>query len=128
MEESDFYWEWLKLENTIFNNRGSLFLVAEAMLIAAVAAWASSSPLSKVVIACSGLLITLIWLLVNIKHIFGTHRVIIKGLEKDNEHPWRNAATERTSRYPWSNHYLLGICLPLILLILWVTVAFKVIG
>jgi len=123
MKDSEFFWEWLQLENTIFNSRGSLFLVAESMLIAAISAWSPDSLLFKQLVYFGGFFVTVIWILVNMKHIYGTHRAIIEGLRRDEEHPWNSAAKERTDKFHWSNHTLLGILLPLVFLLVWLALA-----
>ena len=119
MNEDEFLWDWLKHENNIFANRGSFFLIAESALFAIIATKSSTTTLAAQCVLCvTGLLITLLWLLVNIKHVLGTHRLIEKKL-KDKGHPWSKIQKERT-KWPWPNHILLGIALPVLFLVLWI--------
>jgi len=37
MDDSEYYWDWLKHEDNLFTNRNNLLLVAESMTFAAVA-------------------------------------------------------------------------------------------
>jgi len=118
MNEDEFLWDWLKHENNIFANRGSFFLIAESALFAIIATKSSTTTLAaQCVLFATGFLITLLWLLVNIKHIFGTHRLIGNKL-KGKDHLWFKSR-EELAKWPWSNHKLLGIGLPALFLLLW---------
>jgi len=119
MNKDEFLWDWLKHENNILANRGSFFLIAESALFAIIATKSSTTTLALQCVLCvTGFLITILWLLVNIKHIFGTHRLIKNKLDDFKDHPWSKNRKELT-KWPWSNHKLLGILLPALFLLLW---------
>ena len=119
MNEDEFLWDWLKHENNILANRGNFFLIAESALFAIIATKSSKTTLdTQCVLYVTGCPITLFWLLVNIKHIFGTHKLIVNKLEHFKDHPWSRILKERT-KWTWSNHTLLGIVLPSLVFLLW---------
>jgi hypothetical protein len=119
MDEKEFLWDWLKHENNILANRGSFFLIAESVLFAIIAGRFSSttSPLPWTLYV-SGITITLVWLFVNLKHIYGTHQLIEDKLKTFKDHPWTKIQENR-AKWPWSNHKLFGIFLPSLFLVLW---------
>ena len=46
MDDTGFYWDWVKHEDNQFSNRGSFFLVDEAMLLSAYATILTQGDLS----------------------------------------------------------------------------------
>jgi len=124
MDEKRFYWDWLKHENNIFANRSSFFLLAESALFAIIATKSPTTFIAPKWLLYTGLAITVIWLVVNIKHVFITHAMIAKKLKgfKDHPHPWHKTQNERTYKWPpiFRSHVLIGIYLPLIFLFLWI--------
>lgn len=120
-EEEKFVWDWLKHENNILTNRGSFFLIAESVFFAIVATNTSTTSIVPAgLLYTTGLLITYIWLLVNIKHIYVTHPLITKKLNTFEDHPWIKIKEYRKKVWPLSNHKLLGIFLPSLFLLLWI--------
>ena len=95
MKNREFYWDWLKHENQILASRGNFFLVAESMLLMAVATLWTDNPMERTRlifmfgISATGLIISWIWLQVNVKHICGTHKAIGQKLKRI-EPRWRN--------------------------------------
>ena len=119
-KEKEIYWDWLKHANNIFVNRGNFFLIAESAFIAIIATRSFIALIYPAwIYFLTGLLITLIWLIVNIKHIYGTHKLIQNELKKFEDHPWTKTQKKRQKKWPWSNHLLLGIILPSIFLLFW---------
>lgn len=115
MNEQDFYWDWLKHENNTLSNRVNYFLVAHSMLLVAATADCQKWPF-----CLAGVITSIIWLLVNIKHVFRTHRLIVDKL-RSVQHYWA-ASTENRGSGLWSNNVLLGIFLPATVLLLWAVV------
>ncbi len=63
MDEKKWYWDWIKHEGTVFNSRGSFFLVAESMLLVGVATLAASSAKQGALLVLNyigGLFVTLV--------------------------------------------------------------------
>ena len=118
-EKKNFLWDWLNHENNIFTNRGSVFLLAETLLFVIISTGVNNSIVPQNIMIIAGLVITLIWLLVNLKHIYGTHRVIVNELNLDPNYVWNEVRKKRKKIFFWSNHFLLGILLPFIFLLLW---------
>lgn len=119
MDEGHFLFEWLKHENIIFSNRVSFFLLVETALFIFIGTSSGNFILPNWAVFSMGLLITLIWLIVNFKHIYGTHIAIVNNLEAQKDHPWHKVRKERNYT-PWSNNKILGILLPLVFLVLWI--------
>ena len=121
MDEEVFYWDWLKHENNILANRGNFFLIAETALFAIIATKPSTAFIAPAwLLYTKGLLITFVWLFVNIKHIYGTHQLIAKKMKSFKDHSWSKTQEERIEKWPWSNHKLIGIFLPSLFLLLWI--------
>ncbi len=119
MDDSTYYWDWLKHEDNLFTNRNSLLLVAESMTFAAVATIQAGNGESAygVLLAAAGLFITLIWVLASLKHLVSTDPPLKRKLREAD--PRRNDFDLARSRW-WSNHWLIGFLLPVGLVIVWV--------
>ena len=74
--DKEYYWDWLKHEDNLFTNRNNFFLIAEGMLIAAVAGLLDSglqNSQSSVLLLClAGLFVSFIWVFANLKHLVAT--------------------------------------------------------
>lgn len=122
-KDADFYWDWVKHEDNLFASRGSFFLVGEAMLLSAYATLLSkldNSMYTAYVFCLSGITVTLIWLYVNVRHIYKTQKMIKKYLHQI-EPRWAKIAEKRNS-WP-SNHRVMGIILPMILFLAWIAIS-----
>ncbi len=119
MDDSIYYWDWLKHEDNLFTNRNNILLVAESMTFAAVATVqaADASTTHSVLLVIAGLFITLIWLLASWKHLLSTDPPLKKKLREAD--PRRKEFDIARNKW-WSNHWLIGFILPLGLLIVWV--------
>ncbi len=122
MEEKDLCWDWIKHEGNVFNARGNFFLVAESMLLVAVATLtASHEPRAGLLLwtYIAGVFVTLVWLYVNGKHL-RTQAIIVLELEGLSKR--YKQIKEETRSCPWCipNHTMMGIILPLGLLAVWV--------
>src|SRR5205823_6591458 len=108
-----FYWEWFKHEENLFTNRGSFFLVAEAMLFAAVATMRSaiqnSSGLPLLVFDMLGIFVTIIWLGVNTLHHLRTRAQI---LTKLNKYEARRSQISGEGPTWLKSHFWIGVILP----------------
>lgn len=101
MDDRDLCWDWIKHEGNVFNARGNFFLVAESMLLLAMATLASDSPKSSVfslLICAAGIFVTLIWLYVNGKHR-NTQAIIVRKLE-DVDYHYKRIKNE-SRECPW---------------------------
>ena len=114
MDEKEWLWDWIKHEGNVFNARGNLFLVAESMLIVAVATMAASSKKLNSLLVLTyigGIFVTLVWLYVNGKHrqIQG---IIVRKLEE--MHCLYKEIKAQCKKCPWciDNHTMMGIILP----------------
>jgi hypothetical protein len=112
IHKEDFLWDWLKHESTIFSNRMNAFLIAESMLLIA---YISNN---NIIFPFIGVMITLIWLSVNYRHVSGTMRSLI---ERVNIHfaAYRVVQSEMDN-VGVPNTVLLGYVLPSIILVMWV--------
>jgi hypothetical protein len=119
MDDSEYYWDWLKYEDNLFTNRNNLLLVAESMTFAAVATIQAGTGKSAhgILLAAAGLFITLIWLFASLKHLVSTDPPLKRKLKEVD--PRRNDFDLARSQW-WSNHWLIGFILPFGLLIIWV--------
>jgi len=119
-DDKDYYWDWLKHEDNLFTNRNNFFLIAEAMLIAAVAALSDSvlqnSQPSVLLLCLAGLFVSVIWVFANLKHLVATEPKIKEKLHATELR--RKEFDERRSKW-WSNHWLIGMVLPLGLVLVW---------
>jgi hypothetical protein len=111
IHKEDFVWDWLKHETIIFSNRMSAFLVAQSMLIIAFISK------NEIIFTYIGAIISLIWIVVNHRHIWGTMRSIS---EKVNRYfgTYERVVGER-KKIGFPNTLLLGYVLPLIVLGMW---------
>ena len=118
MDDSDYYWDWLKHEDNLFTNRNSLLLVAESMIFAAIATIQASTGNSAygVLLAAAGLFITLIWVLASLKHLVSTDPPLKQKLRENEQ---RRKDFDHARNKWWSNHWLIGFILPSGLLIIW---------
>lgn len=125
MEDKNFIWDWLKHEQEIVTSRGNFIIVAQSMLIAAAAALSLKSelfPLLLALVICiAGFGISLLWLFVNLKHIFNTGRKLWEKMSSLDSN-W----CEIRSGEDWPNwwprsHHLVGIVLPSIIILLWIS-------
>jgi hypothetical protein len=127
MDEKDFYWEHLKHEDTLFSNRTSFLLLAESVLL--VVAVSLLTPLQPVAgpghapvrvhlgpLCLAGLLISLIWLFADLKHLLTTNWDLKAKLQ--SSHPEWAAIAKGRRRWP-STHWVVGIGLPVLFLALW---------
>ncbi|MBE9572655.1 MAG: hypothetical protein IMF11_18675 [Proteobacteria bacterium] len=153
MKNREFYWDWLKHENQILASRGNFFLVAESMLLVAFATLWDDESMKRLFlllgISVAGIIMSWIWLQVNVKHVCGTHKAIANKLNI-MEPRWRNRKKSRATLLRQKpkfrillplnrtfiyvkkdkaaigsynlprNHDILGIVMPLVVLILWV--------
>ena len=112
IHKEDFLWDWLKHETRIFSNRMNAFLVAESMLLIA---YISNN---NIVFPTLGILITIIWIVVNYRHVSGTMRSLI---ERVNIHfaTYRVVQSEMDN-VGVPNTVLLGYVLPSIILVMWI--------
>ena len=128
----EFLWDWLKHENGVLANRGSFMLLAESILVASVVMISTESPIPQWIICVCGFIITAIWLFVNLKHIYGAHRVLDRKLkDKDNQYKEiLNEMSEQTIfwiiKLKWRNHFLLWIGIPIVFLSIWISALSKV--
>jgi hypothetical protein len=123
IEDAEFYWDWIKHEDNQFSNRGSFFLVGEAMLLSAYATILSQKAsflYGAYVLSFAGIFITLIWLYVNFRHIYKTQRAIKNQLHQI-ENRWSSIAKQR-SRWP-ANHFIMGLILPVVILLTWIALS-----
>jgi hypothetical protein len=120
-DDKDYYWDWLKHEDNLFTSRNNFFLVGEAMLLTATAAFYSASKTPKlpilIVLTVAGLFVTLVWLTANMKHVLATEQHIKKKLWRVE--PRRSEIDAMRKNWP-RNHVLIGILLPGGLVIAWI--------
>lgn len=127
MEDRDFYWEHLKHEDTLFSNRTSFYLVGESILLAGVVAFLAPlqtsmdqgqqpvrAPLGP--FCWAGLVIAIIWLFANLKHLLTDNRHI-KAKLQDCHPAWAAIASGR--RHWPSVNWVLGLVLPALFFFVW---------
>jgi hypothetical protein len=127
MEDKDFYWEHLKHEDTLFSNRTSFFLVGESILLAGVVSFLAPLqtsmgqgqqpvhvPLGPFCLA--GLVVAIVWLFANIKHLVTSNRQI-KAKLQDCHPAWAAIAS---GRHHWpSVNWIVGLVLPALFFFVW---------
>jgi len=122
LDDKDFYWDWLKHEDNLFTNRNNFFLVAESMFFVAVAALLSSE--TEVAIASArflcwaGVGFSVFWFLASLKHVIPTDPRL---KEKLWEVEKRRKDFDDLRKKWWSNHWLIGVYLPVFLVSIWLT-------
>ena len=121
-EEAEKLWQYKMHEENIFYQRSNFFLVAESMLIAALASLfgASKAPLSLILaIAALGCVLTFIWLYVSSRQI-----VVINQIAKINESVVSVYARIRSERAKWplSSTKLLAYWVPLVVMATWAAI------
>src|ERR1051326_4780416 len=91
-EKQRFLWEWGMHEDHISLNRSNFFFVGESMMIAGYATLKSSSlqeAQAKLIPICLlGLVISLLWLIVNVLHIRQTAKPIREELRRIELQTW----------------------------------------
>jgi hypothetical protein len=127
MDDSEYYWDWLKHEDNLFTDRNNLLLVAKSMTFAAVATIQAGTGKSVhgILLAAAGLFITLIWLFASLKHLVSTDPPLKRKLREVD--PRRNDFDLARSKWRF-NHWLIGFILPFGLLIVWVIWLCKIIN
>lgn len=129
-QEVDRLWSHKQHEDTVFEGRMNFFLVFESLLLACSSGLISESAIPLVfprLVSVVGILITLIWTLVQIKHRTGLVELrnlcenAFPGYSKsrqirDNGVPW----ALRTLH--WSNLWVLTYVIPALVLALWILV------
>ena len=131
MDNPQFYWDWLKHEQSVFNDRSNFFLVAEAMLLAGLATMLpsfSSSTCSELVssatkaLTISGEFVTVVWLYVNATQIYLTLGHVARSVRECES----RAVSFKHPLKLCPNNVTIGILLPLGILAVWFYLAFKV--
>lgn len=122
-DERSFYWEHLKHEDTLFSNRVSFFLVGESILVGGVVAFLSrtaqnqqSARIHPGPFCLVGLVISLIWLYANLKHLLTTRKNLKDKLRACSP-AW--AEIELGRRYWPGVHWVVGTAFPLLFAFVW---------
>ena len=114
-----FYWDWNKHEDDVFTNRGSFFLVGQSMLIAAASALMAAGlerlNVAIFLLASTGLLLTVVHLLVSLRHL-RTQRLIRDQL-RTHQPLWTSVYDRRPPFLRAAQ--LMGIAVPTIVLFCW---------
>ncbi len=122
-EERARLWDLTLHEDNVFNQRHTLFLIAEAMLAVTYAtALDASENLVACVIATMGLLLTVAWLYVSVRH--GGKVQLVQQKAKAILPDYRDVAeSTSTSPSPWlriPSRTVTGTLIPLLVGILWI--------
>jgi hypothetical protein len=117
MKPFEFWWDRLKHEDMLFTNRGSVFLVGQAMLLAAYAVPQMGGQL-PVVCSATGVVVTAIWYWVNNNNL-RLQRQIKEQLTQLAKEAMPGLKALEPKKLAGS-HLLMGRFLPGWLLVVWV--------
>lgn len=115
-------WQYKMHEEDIFYQRNNFFLVAESMLLIALATLFNATRAGFLIIfvlAALGCVLTLIWIYVSSRQL-----VVIQQIAKESEavfHVYHRIRTER-SIWPFSSTKLLAYFVPSIVMGTWITI------
>lgn len=115
---AEFYWERIRHDDTLFTSRASFFLVAQSMLLGAVAILLTNSyPNWKlaVLLVPLGIVSCAIWIWTSLRHLEAV-KAFRAGLCQEGS-PY---AASYPVKLPWPGaHLLMGILLPAVIIITW---------
>lgn len=121
----DFFWDWLKHEDTLFIERGNFFLLAQSIMMMSwpgIAALADglTARASAYVFGLVGIILAGAWLYLSARHIHTTERPIkaeLMGLVA----VWKEIRDRRReSRLPFAAHKLVGWFIPALFIAAWI--------
>ncbi len=118
-QEIERLWTWLLNEATLYTNRVNFYIVAQSMFFVAFASSTRKSQVFLIACSISGILLSIIWLIMS-KH---QNQNVVAPLRKALYKNWNVA--ERINygqKTMLRTHFLLGVVLPWFMIILWIWV------